>query len=961
MGGVITRFGEFELDGEAFELSRAGTLLDVQPRVLGLLLHLVRERDRLVTREELLEGVWADAHVEEASLYRAIAIARRLLEEGAGVPQPIRTVRGKGYRFVAPVQTLERARLPTAAPAPPGRADALAELRQALEGARAGERQLVVVSGEAGIGKTRLVDAFTEELRRAGGVELTRGQCLEPLGGSEPYSPLLEAVARLCRRSGSDAVAVLRSHAPSWLAQLPAVRGASEGQKLERRAQGATRERLTEELADALDELAAHRPLAIVLEDLHWCDRSTLGLLAALARRRERAMLLVVATARTGEPTATDAPLRRLLADLKTQGRCQEIVLQPLSEGDVREVARQRLRPAEPSPRLARWLWERSSGNPLFVQHLIDFVVERKLQGLGEEGSTLEAALESVGVPGTLAELIERQIEALDAGAVRLLEAAAAAGSDFSAAEVAAALGEELAGVEDGCDELARRSIFLARAGVTEWTDGALAARFRFRHALHRDALCARVPPARRRELHARIGRRLEQGHGARSALVAPLLARHFALGGDAERAVLYSVVAVEEAARRRAGHEARELAERALALVPLLAEAQREAQELALRFALVPALPEAVGYGDPAIDANLARAEWLCERTGDVERRLAVLWSRCHARYQAGEPDRALALAERLLADARSLALPAYEILAHDALAFSHHKLCRFVPSQEHAERVLALYDPERHRALAHWIGQDVAVDAAITSAFNLWYLGRPGEAAAGMDRAVEIASRSGHGYSLVLALCYAAAFHVTAEDPARAREAAGQAILRAREERLPSHRVFAELMRAAALPAAQERIGAMLAALRAFPAADETALRVTGTTAIRALFAAALAQVGQRELALAQVGEAFADVARSGERHQVPGLHLLRGGLVEGDAEVERELEESLEAASEIGHRIAELHAATELARVQAKRGLRGEALALLALRAEEMAGEPDVPVLQRARGLLRELGAG
>jgi hypothetical protein len=862
------------------------------------------------------------------------------------MPEPIRTVRGKGYRFVAPVQAIERGRLPTAAPAPPGRSDALAELRQALEGASAGERQLVVVSGEAGIGKTRLVDAFTEELRRAGGVELTRGQCLEPLGGSEPYSPLLEAVARLCRRSGSDAVSVLRSHAPSWLAQLPAVRGASEGQKLERRAQGATRERLTEELADALDELAARRPLAIVLE---------------VARRRERAMLLVIATARTGEPTATDAPLRRLLAELKTQGRCREVVLQPLSEGDVLEVARLRLRPAEPPPRLAHWLWERSAGNPLFVQHLIDFVLERKLLGLAEDGPKLEAALESVGVPATLAELIERQIEALDTGAVRLLEAAAAAGSEFSAAEVAAALGEELADVEDGCDELARRSIFLARAGVTEWTDGALAARFRFRHALHRDALCARVSPARRRELHARIGRRLEQGHGARSVLVAPLLARHFALGGDAERAVLYSVVAVEEAARRRAGHEARALAERALALVPLLPEAEREAQELALRFALAPALPEAVGYADPAVDENLARAEWLCERTGDAERRLAVLWSRCHARYQAGEPERALALAERLLADARALALPAYEILAHDALAFSHHKLCRFVPSQEHAERVLALYDPERHGALTHWIGQDVAVDAAMTSAFNLWYLGRPGEAAAGMDRAVEIARRSGHGYSLVLALCYAAAFHVTAEDPARAREAAGQAILRAREERLPSHRVFAELMRGAALPAAQERIGAMLAALRAFPAAEGTELRVTGTTAIRALFAAALAQVGQRELALAQLAEAFADVARSGERHQVPGLHLLRAGLVEGEAEVERELEQSLEAASEMGHRIAELQAATELARVQAKRGLRGEALALLALRVGEMAGEPDVPVLQRARGLLRELGAG
>ena len=317
------------------------------------MLHLVAHRERLVSRSELLAAVWAGVRVEEASLYRAVAIARRLLREGAGCDEPIQTVQGKGYRFAAPV-TAHAPESVCAPPAeaPPGRSAALAALGEALGRARAGTRQLVVVSGESGIGKTRLLEAFAEELRGARDVETTLGQCLEPLD-VEPYSPLLEAVGRLCRASGSAAVEILRSRAPSWLAQLPAFGSEPERQSLEGRSRGATRERLTEELADALEELAARRPLVVVLEDLHWCDRATLGLLAALAQRPEPAALLIVVTVRTGEPSAIDAPLWKLLGELKGKRRCTELALGPLGESDVREVVSARLGSAAPPARPA--------------------------------------------------------------------------------------------------------------------------------------------------------------------------------------------------------------------------------------------------------------------------------------------------------------------------------------------------------------------------------------------------------------------------------------------------------------------------------------------------------------------------------------------------------------------------------------------------------------------------------
>lgn len=957
---MIYRFGEFELDVDRFELRRGGALLEVQPRVLEVLLYLVEHRERLVARAELLAAVWAGTRVEEASLYRAIAIGRRLLGEAAGAADPIRTLQGKGYRFAAEVTTLEPG-VRSAATALPGRADALATLDQALERARAGERQLVVVSGEAGIGKTSLLAAFSAELGPARDIAYTAGQCLEPLE-SDPYSPLLEAVGRLCRRTGSDAVETLRSRAPSWLAQLPAFGAEGERGELAGRSKGATRERLTEELADAFEDLAARRPLVLVLEDLHWCDRATLGLLAALAQRPEPARLLVVATVRTGEPAAAAGPLWKLLAELKGKRRCQELALRPLAVGEVGEVLGARLGGETPPAGAARWLAERSAGNPLFVHHLIDFALERRLLGSAAGSASGEPTLDGdEGVPGNLRELIESQLDALGPANLALLEAASAAGAEFTAAEAAAATEAEAGAVEDACDELARRSLFLARAGVSEWRDGTLAARFRFRHVLHREVLYARLAPARRRAMHLRIGRRLEAGAAGASAEIALSLARHFDQGGDAAAAVRHYASCVETAARRHAGHEAKELAERGLTLLPRLAEGERDAAELALRFALAPALPAALGLTDPALDANLARAQQLCERTGDGERRLAVLWSRCYARYQAGEAEQALAFAEQLLDAAQTLGRPAFEVLARDALAISHHKLCRFAESERHAEAALALYDPARHGELAGWIGQDVGVDAAITSAFNLWYLGRPGAAGARIDEAVERARRSGHAYSLVLALCYAAAFHVMSEEWPRAREQAEQALERARAERLPALRAFAELMRGASLPKQADRLGAMMGALQGMPSGGEDAARATGTTGVRALFVGALAELGLRDLALGELANAFEAAVRSGEPHHVPGLHVLRAGLLEDDAEAGRELETALAAAQDLGLRMAELQAATELARWRARCGRGAEARALLEPRVGALAGEPDVPLLQRARTLLAELGAG
>ena len=154
---------------------------------------------------------------------------------------------------------------------------------------------MVFVTGEAGLGKTTLVEAFVAELGTHGPLWIGHGQCVEHYGAGEAYLPVLEALGRLCRGpGGQELVALLGQQAPTWLVQMPGLVRAADLETLRRRIVGATRERMLRELAEALELLTAQQPLVLVLEDLHWSDPSTLDLLAVLARRREPARLLLI-------------------------------------------------------------------------------------------------------------------------------------------------------------------------------------------------------------------------------------------------------------------------------------------------------------------------------------------------------------------------------------------------------------------------------------------------------------------------------------------------------------------------------------------------------------------------------------------------------------------------------------------------------------------------------------------
>jgi predicted ATPase len=245
-----------------------------------------------------------------------------------------------------------------------------------------GQRQLVFVTGEAGIGKTTLVDAFVERLREQKGAWIGRGQCIEHYGAGEAYMPVLEALGRLCRQpDGQRLIELLDQYAPTWLVQMPTLLSPDKLAALKQKVVGVTPERMLREMAEAVEAFTAEQVLILVLEDLHWSDYATLELLAMLARRREAARLLMIGTYRPVEMLVHEHPLRGVKQELQLHGHCRELALEFLTEQAVQEYLANRWNgKADESASLqdlTRFIHNHTDRNPLFMVNMVDYLIRQ--------------------------------------------------------------------------------------------------------------------------------------------------------------------------------------------------------------------------------------------------------------------------------------------------------------------------------------------------------------------------------------------------------------------------------------------------------------------------------------------------------------------------------------------------------------------------------------------------------
>ena len=537
-------------------------LVKMTPKAFDVLHYLVDRPGRLVTHEEILEALWPRSYVNQEVVKKYILSIRNALGDRRDEATFIETIPRRGYRFVAPIRDeIPAATVHAAATGLiVGREAASSRLQALLDAAMKGRRQVVFVTGEAGIGKTTLVDLFQQHAASIAGVRVGRGQCVEGFGGKEPYYPLLEALGRLTRE-GKDAALVqaLEARAPTWLVQLPSALGPGDRDAIRARIVGATRERMVRELCDAVDELTASAPLILIVEDLQWADPSTLDVISALARRREPARLALVATMRSPDAALSGTPLPGLLRDLRLHGLCEEIELAALQVPDVGRYLGTILGVQVP-PGVVESVHRHSDGNPLFMAAIVEELRAKKWSAESADGGAL-------GVPVTLQRMLEMHFDELDEKQQRLLVAAAAYGERFHTSVVSAVAGLAVDEAEALCEALAARRRFVRSAGIEELSTGRLSACYEFTHALRREAIYRRTSEVARARLHRGIAQELQRlaGDDEQARRLAPDLARHFELGHDPAQAIRYLVASAEVAASRFAYHEATAMLARAL------------------------------------------------------------------------------------------------------------------------------------------------------------------------------------------------------------------------------------------------------------------------------------------------------------------------------------------------------------------------------------------------------------
>jgi DNA-binding winged helix-turn-helix (wHTH) protein/tetratricopeptide (TPR) repeat protein len=574
-------FAPFRLDTANHCLWRADERMALTPKAFDVLRFLVEHADRLVTHDEILEALWPDTYVNPEGIRKYVLEIRKVLRDPPGQPLFIRTIPKRGYQFIARV-TGEPAPRRTGNVVEPGenivgRREALAQLDGELEKAARGQRQVVFITGEAGIGKTTLVDAFQHHAAQhhkfgLPNLRLARGQCIEGFGDSEAYYPILEAIGSLLRGATDDSlVRTLENQAPTWLAQFPFAVKPEQREWLRQEMAGSTQGRMVREICEALVTIAAETPLMLILEDLHWADNSTVDLISVLARRRDPARLLLIGTYRPVDVVLSQSPLKALKQDLAVRHLCHEIAIERLTESHVAEYLSNEFADSRFAAGLARVIHRHSDGNALFMTAIVRDIVNRGLIVRDGEKWALTAAVEDIdpGIPETLQQMLEIQFDQMEVEEKRILQCCSVAGERFPVWASAVMLGTSHTAVEEVCDRLARREQFVRFAGVHPAADGADSPHYEFRHALYRQALYRGLPEPGRTGFHLRLARHLMAFYEAGKPELASEVALHFEKGRDYEQAARCLIVAAGNASRRLAHGDAIKILRHALELIP--------------------------------------------------------------------------------------------------------------------------------------------------------------------------------------------------------------------------------------------------------------------------------------------------------------------------------------------------------------------------------------------------------
>jgi TOMM system kinase/cyclase fusion protein len=838
-----------------------------------------------------------------------------------------------------------------------GREQEIGLLRERWAQVKEGLGQVVLLSGEAGIGKSRLVQVLMEQVAAEPQAWLTPCQC-SPYHQNSALYPMIELLERVALRferedspqqkcSKLEGFVVqyglsLAEAVPLLAALLSLPLGADyvpltvspERQK----------QQTLQALLTILLRIAAQRPVLFVMEDLHWVDPSTLEFLSLLVDQGPTARILALFTCRpdfsppwTGRSHLTPVTLPRL-------PRRQAVEM-------TGRVAHDKALP----PEVVAQVVTKTDGVPLFVEELTKMVLESGLLQERAERYELAGPLPPLAIPATLHDSLMARLDRL-ATVKGLAQLGATLGREFAYELLQAVSPWDEETLQRGLHQLVEAE-FLYQRGLPPQ------ATYRFKHALIQDAAYQSLLKSTRQQYHQRIAQILETRLPETIEIQPELLAHHYTQAGLTEQAIPYWQRAGQQASDRSAYLEAVSHLTTGIELLKTLPETPARTQHaLTLHIALGAALLMIKGHAAPEVEHAYTQAYALCQQVGETPELVPALFGLWRFYGVRSQLRTARELGETLLRLAQRAHDPALTVLAHQTLGGTWFFLGALPAARMHLEEGIARYTPDQHRAPVFRIGQDPGVGCRTYAAMTLWLLGYPDHALAHIHDALALAQELSHPYSLAWARCIAAYVYQFRRDVPAVHEQAEAAVALATAQGFPLWAALGTNLRGWAL-ARQGHGEEGMAQVHQ----GSAAWRATGAALSVPYFCTLLAEVsdllGHPEDGLQALAEAHTLVEQHEERYWEAEVCRLRGVLLlrqpgTPQAEAEAWLQRALDVARRQEAKSLELRAAMSLSRLWQQQGKRDDARELLAPVYGWFTEGFDTADLQEAKALLAAL---